>query len=122
MPPGAADLECALSAADPSALLVPPRILRRVIKKHGGLTGIGLQVPHRKSYVIGQDVLLQIADYADLRIKYSRALPDTLLLFPAPDLAKFRALPPGAMLLEYWRLLFHARVHLARPHARSGRD
>jgi hypothetical protein len=113
MPPGAADLECALSAADPSALLVPPRILRRVIKKHGGLTGIGLQVPHRKSYVIGQDVLLQIADYADLRIKYSRALPDTLLLFPAPDLAKFRALPPGAMLLEYWRLLFHARVHLA---------
>ena len=113
MTSGAADLERALIAADPAALLVPSRILRRVIKKHGGLTGIGLQVPHRKSYVIGRDVLLQIADYADLRIKYSRALPDTLLLFPAPDPAKFRTLPPGTMLLEYWRLLFHAHVHLA---------
>ena len=43
-----AELEKVLSAADPAALLVPPRILRRVIKKHSGLTGPGLQVPHRQ--------------------------------------------------------------------------
>jgi hypothetical protein len=113
MTSGAADLERALIAADPAALLVPPRILRRVIKKHGGLTGIGLQVPHRKSYVISREVLLQIADSDDLGVKPGRDLPETLLLFPAPDPGKFRALPLGTMLLEYWRLLFHARVHLA---------
>jgi hypothetical protein len=113
MTSGAADLERALTAADPAALLVPPRILRRVIKKHGGLTGVGLQVPHRKSYVIRRESLLQIADSDDLGVEHGRALPDTLLLFPAPDPGKFRALPPGAALLEYWRLLFHARVHLA---------
>ncbi len=113
MTSGVADLELALIAAEPTALLVPSRILRRVIKKHGGLTGIGLQVPHRKSYVIHRDSLLQIADCDDLGVQPGRALPDTLLLFPTPDPAKYRALPPGAALLEYWRLLFHARVHLA---------
>ncbi len=108
-----ADLEQALSAADPAALLVPPRILRRVIKKHSGLTGPGLQVPHRKSYVIGRDALLALADRADLGIKPDRKLPEALLLFPTPDPRKLRRLPPEATLLKYWRLLFHARVHQA---------
>ncbi len=108
-----ADLEAALSAADPAALLVPPRILRRVIKKHSGLTGPGLQVPHRKSYVIGRDALLAVADRDDLGLKPDRELPETLLLFPTPDPRKLRRLPPEATLLKYWRLLFHARVHQA---------
>src|SRR5438046_3645857 len=79
------DLERALVAADPAALLVPARILRRVIKKDGGLTGPGLQVPHRKSYVIGREALLAIADRADLGVKPDRELPETVLLFPEPD-------------------------------------
>ena len=107
------DLEQALAAADPAALLVPPRVLRRVIKKHSGLTGPGLQVPHRKSYVIGRDALLALADRGDLGLKPDRELPDMLLLFPTPDPRKLRRLPPGATLLKYWRLLFHARVHQA---------
>ena len=86
-----ADLERALTAADPAALLVPPRVLRRVIKKHSGLTGPGLQVPHRKSYVIGRDALLALADRADLGLKPDRELPETLLLFPTPDPRKLRA-------------------------------
>ena len=108
-----ADLERALASADPSALLVPPRVLRRVIKRDAGLTGPGLQVPHRKSYVIGRDALLKIANLDDLGLSSDRALPDTLLLFPQPDPTKLRRLPPGATLLKYWRLLFHARVHQA---------
>jgi len=108
-----ADLERALAAADPAALLVPPRVLRRVIKRDAGLTGPGLQVPHRKSYVIGRDALLKIADRGDLGFAPDRVLPVTLLLFPQPDPAKLRRLPPGAALLKYWRLLFHARVHQA---------
>ena len=108
-----ADLERALTTADPAALLVPPRVLRRVIKRDAGLTGPGLQVPHRKSYVIGRDALLKIANRDDLGLAPDRALPDALLLFPQPDPAKLRRLPPGATLLKYWRLLFHARVHQA---------
>ena len=108
-----ADLERALGAVEPAALLVPPRVLRRVIKKDAGLTGPGLQAPHRKSYVLGRDALLRIADRDDLGVRPGRELPETLLLFPLPDPAKLRALPPGATLLKYWRLLFHARVHQA---------
>src|SRR5207245_1214094 len=68
---------------------------------------------HRKSYVIGREALLAIAGRADLGVKPDRELPETVLLFPEPDPRKLRALPPGATLLKYWRLLFHARVHRA---------
>jgi hypothetical protein len=109
----AAELERRLRAVEPDALLVPPRILRRVIKKDRGLPGPGLQVPHRKSYVIGRDALLGIATAGELGVPAGRELPPTVLLFPRPDPGKLRRLPPAATLLKYWRLLFHARVHVA---------
>jgi hypothetical protein len=108
-----ADLEGALTWAEPAALLVPPRILRRVIKKDRGLGGPGLQVPHRKGYVIGRDALLRIAGLDDLCVAPGRELPATLLLFPRPDARRLERLPREEALLKYWRLLFHARVHLA---------
>ena len=52
---GTAELQRLLSGADPSALLVPPRLLRRVIKQERGIPGMGLQVPHRKTYVVRRD-------------------------------------------------------------------
>src|SRR5438045_4417178 len=87
------DLEQILSRVDPSTLLVPPRILRRVIKKDQGLTGLGLQVPHRKSYVIGRDALLRIADRSELRLAPDRVRPDTLLLLPRPDAGPLASRP-----------------------------
>ena len=63
------ELQRLLRAADPAALLVSPRILRRVIKKDRGLSGPGLQVPHRKSYVIARERLLSIADRAELGLE-----------------------------------------------------
>src|SRR5262249_42659290 len=50
-----AELGRLLRAADPAALLVPARLLRRVIKRDRKLTGLGLQVPHHKSYVLGRE-------------------------------------------------------------------
>jgi hypothetical protein len=108
-----ADLERALTRAEPAALLVPPRILRRVIKKDRGLGGAGLQVPHRKSYLIARDALLRIVGVDDLGVTADRELPGTLLLFPRPDERRLGVLPREDTLLKYWRLLFHARVHLA---------
>src|SRR5437764_12107992 len=99
----AADFEQVLTRTDPSVLLVPPRILRRVIKRDRELTGPGLQVPHRKGYVIGRDALLRIADPGELGLAPDRALPDTLILLQQPDPARLAA-GPGAALLKYWRL------------------
>jgi hypothetical protein len=108
-----AELARLLGQADPAALLVPPRILRRVIKQDRGLTGVGLQVPHRKSYAIDRDALLRIAARDELGLAADGELPEAVLLFPLPEEHQLRRLGRGAALVEYWRLLFHARVHVA---------
>ena len=57
-----------LGAIDPAALLVEPRILRRVIRLDRRLAGLGLFVPHRKSYTIERDRLLAFVDRAELEL------------------------------------------------------
>src|SRR5262249_12088100 len=106
-------LDRALKAADPSAFLVPPRILRRVIKHDRQLAGLGLQVPHRKSYVIDRAAWLRVVDADEIGAGADPALPPPLLLLARPDPQRLAALPAGETLIEFWRLLFHARVHLA---------
>src|SRR5205807_4261223 len=99
--------------ADLAALLVPPRALRRIIKRDRQLTGLGLQVPHRKSYVINRDALLELVDRRELAIDADRELPATLLLIARPDSADLASLSREAALVKYWRLLFHCAVHRA---------
>src|SRR5690242_12245322 len=106
-----AELQHLLQALDPAVLLVPRRILRRVIKHDRHLTGVGLQVPHRKTYVIDREALLKIADRTELLIDPGRPLPKTLLLLNRPDAERLARQPRGEALLKFWRLLFHARVH-----------
>src|SRR4051794_40123896 len=112
-PLDAAELGHRLAVADPAALLVPPRLLRRVIKHDRRLTGLGLQVPHRKSYVIGRDALLALADRDELGVEPDRELPPTVLLLARPEPEDLAAWPRGPLLVKYWRLLFHAAVHRA---------
>lgn len=100
-------------SADPSALFVPPRILRRVIKKHRGLGGLGLNVPHARCYLIDRGRLLDIATRGELGLAGTEGLPDEVLLLPRPDDAVLRARPAAGVLREVWRLLFHGAVHRA---------
>src|SRR5262249_51549595 len=108
-----AELERLLKAADPGVLLLPHRLLRRLIKHDRKLPGLGLQVPHRKSYVIGRDDLLRLADPRDLGLVPQEQLPPHVVLLARPAPEKLAALPRGQALVRYWRMLFHARVHLA---------
>src|SRR5688500_8051121 len=82
---GSGELQRLLTAAEPAALLVPLRLLRRVIKQDRGIAGIGLQVPHRKTYVVGCDVLLAGADREELGIPAGRELPATVILLACPE-------------------------------------
>jgi hypothetical protein len=107
------ELQRLLTQLDPAVLLVPPRILRRVIKRDRGLTGLGLQVPHRKSYLIDRERLLTLADVGELGIEPNRALPPRLCLFPLPDRQRLASDGRSATLLRFWRLLFHSRIHAA---------
>src|SRR4051812_11813716 len=100
-----AELADLLRGADPAALLVPPRLLRRIIKRDRQLTGLGLQVPHRKSYVIGRDALLELVNRSDLAIDADRELPATMLLMARPEPVDLWSLGREAALVKYWRLL-----------------
>src|SRR5262245_22614369 len=47
-----AELSQQLRSTDPAALLVPPWLLRRVIKEERKVLGLGLRIPHRRCFVI----------------------------------------------------------------------
>src|SRR6516162_336178 len=109
----AAQLEQALLAVDPAACLAPARIMRRIIKADRRLVGLGLRVPHVKSYVIARDALLKLATRDELGVAAGRDLPETVVLLVRPESDKLAALSGEEALVLYWRLLFHARVHTA---------
>jgi hypothetical protein len=92
-----------LAALDPAAVLVTPRVLRRVIKRHARVAAFG-DVPHDACYVIDRSALASICDAADLG-RAPRDLPETVLLVARPEgdaaVARARAV----------RALFHAEVH-----------
>ncbi len=107
---GTEGLARALRAADPAAVLVAPRILRRVIKHDRKLTNLGLQVPHRKTYAVAAGSALEIVDRAELGLLPGENLPETLLLLERPDPERLEGRPAGEVLRDYWRLLYHARL------------
>ncbi len=107
------ELQRRLSAADPSALLIKPRLLRRVIRRHGGAAGFGLLVPHAHGYILDSASLLALVSRGELGLPADQTLPPTVILLPRPDADDLAAVEPGAILVRYWRRLFHARVHIA---------
>ncbi len=98
---------------EPAARLVLPRLLRRVVRLHASLHGLGFRVPHSKTYVIARDALLEIADREELGFGPTEALPERVILLERPGAEILDQWPRCEVLLYYWELLFHARVHEA---------
>src|SRR3954463_8970326 len=108
-----ADLQKALRAVDPAAVLVSPRILEGVIREDYRLPNLYWNIPHWKSYVCGRQLLFRHAEQADLELEPDQLLPDTVILLVRPDAEELSNLERKPLLLKYWRRLFHARIHLA---------
>lgn len=113
LPENAAALADALEAVCPAAILVRARILRRVIRADCGMIAWGIRVPHAKTYVIDREKLFQYVDPTELDVRTERQLPDRVILLVQPDAEDWVRRNPGQILLEYWRLLLHSRVHEA---------
>jgi len=64
---------------------VRPRILRRIINQDRELPGVGWSVPHRKTYIISRERLLQYALAEELGTEPSASLPETVILIAQPD-------------------------------------
>src|SRR5579884_3316949 len=108
-----ADLSATVRAVEPAALLVPPRLLRRIIHEDRAGLHLGLQIPHRKSHIIGRAALLDIIDLDELPLEPGQQLAETVILLAAPDPDDLAVQDPGIALTQCWRLLFHAVIHVA---------
>ncbi len=109
------DVVPSLTAEELSAAVDPSAVLRRVIRHDRGFFGLPLQVPHRKTYLVAADTLLRLSTpeepaswLCQLGIDPGRQLTGTVILLVRPEL---RDEPREKLLLECWRLLFHAQVH-----------
>ncbi len=107
-----AELQQALRAADPAAVLVPARVLERLIQGQNQLSALFGQVPHRKSYVIDRPTLYRFVDPDELELEPDRLLPYTVILLARPTEPNYlTTVDRGDILLSYWQLLFHASIH-----------
>jgi hypothetical protein len=106
-------LRQAVRAAEPAALLVEPRILRRVIRLDRRLPGLGISVPHHDSYAIERDRLLAFVDRAELELPETADLPGKVILLAKPvDEEALLVTRGDDPRLRYWRMLFHASIHV----------
>lgn len=106
------ELQQALRAADPAAMLVAPAVLERLIQQERKLPVFVWSVPHRKVYVVDRHVLFRHVEQDELGLEPDRLLPPTVLLLARPSPEELNNLKREDILLQYWRLLFHANVHL----------
>jgi hypothetical protein len=107
------ELKEALRAVNPAAVLLPPRVLSRVIQRVHKLPSQFLSIPHQKTYVLDRQVLFRHVEQDELDLDPDQLLPPTVILLARPSTEKLSQLDREAILLKYWRRLFHASVHLA---------
>jgi predicted Ser/Thr protein kinase len=105
------ELKAALFAADPSAVLVAPRLLARVLHQVHHLPPQFVKVPHRKSCLLSRQQLFQHVEQDELGLEADRVLPPIVILLARPSQDELRQLGREGTLLHFWRLLFHANVH-----------
>jgi hypothetical protein len=90
------------------AVLVEERVLRRIIKAHRKLRGVGLQVPHEQCYDLRKSELTPHVDADEIAIDLA-TVPERVALISA-DRAKLTT--PEAWTAA-WRAIFHAKIHQA---------
>ena len=99
-----------LRTVDPSACLVLPRVVRRVIKSDNQFAGFAVLVPHRKSYILSRERLLWYTSADELGPEPPRT--EQVVLLAHPDEQELEGMRLTQLLREVWRSLFHARVHV----------
>ncbi|WP_394830607.1 hypothetical protein LVJ94_29280 [Pendulispora rubella] len=102
------DIEEKLRRAFPGAVLIDPRLLRRVIKAHKNLDGLSFSIPHERCYALRRDALLSLAG-AELG---SAALLDKVVLVARPAPREMAKKPPHELMTQLLRAAFHGQVHL----------
>jgi hypothetical protein len=93
--------------------LVPPRILRRVIKRDRGLALFGFHSARRESYAISGAALRAIVAEDELGLRSGDPWPAMAFLLARPEPHDIADTEPAEVCQEFWRRLYHAHVHAA---------
>jgi hypothetical protein len=104
------ELQSTLAAVEPAAVLVASRYLRRVIRLDRDLPGFGLQVPHRKSYVVDRERARESIHPDESPALHSSTTPPIVILLAGPSRSRLQQLSKTDVLLSFSRRLFHARI------------
>ena len=107
------ELKHALATTDAAAVLVSQRLLRRLLRAEFGGSYLIQEVPHENCYIFDRDVLLSHVEQDELGLEPEQLLPPLVILLARPSAEQLDAHGIDSTLLYYWRLLFHARVHVA---------
>ena len=104
-------VERSLRETEASPTLVEPRVLRKIIKAHRKLSGIGLLVPHARAYAIDSEALRGLVSQADLGRSFD-SLPEMAILLARPTPGETLRRTPEVLAHRLWRDTFHERVHV----------
>ena len=103
------ELQKALQAVEPAAVLVAPAVLDRMIRQTLKIPRWMWTVPHHRTWNVDRQFLFRFVEQEDLLVRPDQLLPSTVLLLERPDGYEGRE-SNAELLLTYWRLLFHASV------------
>ena len=103
------ELRRALSQADPSAFLVEPRVIRRVIRERFGFAKLSSAIPHTESQIASAKDIRHLVHPDELGLADFSALPESCILLCEPDEDEMDHWPTQELLQKVWRQLFHAR-------------
>ncbi|HEU5115041.1 MAG TPA: hypothetical protein VFT74_00040, partial [Isosphaeraceae bacterium] len=107
------DLIGRLRAVEPRLFLVPERLIRRIVRRRMPGGSLGLIVPHRKGVLVSESELVEVDAFDELapEAMLQRGHRRPFLLLVEPDESDLEERDASSILREYWRLLFHARIH-----------
>ncbi len=110
-----AELGRIVRGVDPSAFVVPARIVRRAIKHACALPAFAFRVPHRPGFALDGRLAAEGGVLApeELGLEPGASLPATIILLAEPEDDDLADRPRADLIREFWRRLFHARVHVA---------
>jgi hypothetical protein len=106
----ASELGQIVRGVDPTAFVVPGRVVRRAIKHDRGLPKVVFRMPHRLVYAIKGTAVLEVVERDELGLEAGEAVPATVILLAEPEPNELDDRPRAEVLRHYWRRLFHARV------------
>ncbi len=102
------ELRRALQLAEPSAFLVEPRVIRRVIRERHGFVKLSTAIPHTESQIVPSVELRELAHPDELGLADFLQLPEICLLISQPAEDELQHWPVQELLQQVWRRLFHA--------------